>query len=200
MPQALPYIGAATGLFGVLQASKQADMAQQGINLQKKSEYYPNLAKKQIYETASKYDPAKEAQAAANAAQESGAAMLSTAMSGNKAKFSAMGGTPGGDTAFSLKQLSTVKNYVDPVKMFVANLLANATQNKMNALSQVFNGGTASPAAQMMFASGQNADFASPLALFSQSMSKMPWANKSGGSNASTGYYTRPGSFIPGAT
>lgn len=168
-------------------------MAGQAISMQKKSEYYPNLAKKEAYGIASNYDAAKEAKPAIDAAKKSGADMLGAAMSGNKAKFSAMGGTPGGDTAFSLKQLSTIKNYTDPMEMFTAQLLANASQTKINMLSQIFGGNTVSPAAQMMFAGSQGADFTGGLNLLSQSLGKLNigGGGKSGvqGPNASTPFY-----------
>ena len=179
MATAIPYIGAATGLFSLYQSAKQGDqqasLQKQALSASKASELYPNMAKKSIYDLASAYDPAKEAAPAVSAAQDSASKALAAALSGNKAKFSAAGGVPGGDTALSMRNVESIANYTDPLKTFVAGLLADASMKKINALSQVFNGGSGSQTASLSasMAQGINPDYGAGLSLFSQSLAKL---------------------------
>lgn len=121
----------ATGLAGLFGGKKKDPLA--GLKKQYLNDYLSR--QKTIWDRANNYDPMKETRTAIQFGQESAGRALSNASMGLNQRFKNAGGSPTGDTNFSLNLQRSADDILNPLKMLAAERASNTFSLKQQAMS-----------------------------------------------------------------
>ena len=119
------------------------------------------------------YDPMAETQKAVDYAGDLAADRLGKSLADTNQRFRTAGGSPSGDTAFRVQAQGAANRVADPLRSFAAERAAQATQMRLNALTQALGAGGNVADSYLSLANASQPDFSGAIQAFSSAFGNL---------------------------
>lgn len=139
IPGAGAIIGPALGAIGLIQNAQGQRSANSNINQATNLANMQTQAFQNAMGAVNSYDPSAIAAQSGQQAITQGQNALSDTLKRMSGQFTAAGGQPTGDTAFQVAGNQAASNTFSPIMQQIQAMIANAPQQKLGALTSLFN-------------------------------------------------------------
>jgi hypothetical protein len=163
----------ATGVLGLLGAGQANSAANSYYSSAADLNKRRSDALKYYLDQAQAYNPAAEAQVAIGEANNRAGFTLNKSLGELRNRFAVGGGDAGGDTAFNVSAQNETNRVMDPLKLWTAQTLSNATAQKLQALGQAVGAGGDITGDYLGLAQGSKVDPSGALGILGSSLDKL---------------------------